>query len=79
MIEPLIKALEAGLSGSLLLEAAAEIGDPRVYPALVRLREGWDDEKGKPEMCDPSWEEDAPEAVCDVSAEQILLSSQGKG
>jgi HEAT repeat protein len=41
MIEPLLKDLEDGYAGSLLVEAAAQIGDPRVYPALLWLRERW--------------------------------------
>jgi len=39
MVEPLLTELEVGWFGSLLTEAAAEIGDPRLYPVLVRLRE----------------------------------------
>jgi HEAT repeat protein len=45
MIEPLLTDLEAGWFGSLGIEAAAEIGDPRLYPVLVRLREEWEDGK----------------------------------
>jgi HEAT repeat protein len=45
MIEPLLKDLEDGYAGSLLVEAAAQIGDPRVYPALLRLRERWEGDK----------------------------------
>ena len=41
MVEPLLADLEAGWFGSLSTEAAAEIGDPRLYPPLVRLREEW--------------------------------------
>lgn len=45
MIEPLLTDLEAGWFGSLLMEAAAEIGNPRLYPVLVRLREEWEGDK----------------------------------
>lgn len=38
VVEPLIEALLAGFEGSLILEAAAEIGDPRLLPFLVDLR-----------------------------------------
>jgi HEAT repeat protein len=39
VIEPLIEDLTAGFGGTLLLEAAREMADPRLYPALVGLRE----------------------------------------
>lgn len=45
VVEPLLANLEAGWWGSLLLEAAIAIGDPRLYPALVRLREEHKDEQ----------------------------------
>ncbi|MBA2287607.1 MAG: HEAT repeat domain-containing protein [Ktedonobacteraceae bacterium] len=45
MVEPLLTDLEAGWWGSLLLEAAIAIGDPRLYPTLVRLREEHKGEK----------------------------------
>lgn len=45
MVEPLLTALEDGWFGSLLMQAAAEIGDPRLYPVLVRLREEWEGDK----------------------------------
>lgn len=45
MVEPLLTDLEAGWFGSLSTEAAAEIGDPRLYPALMRLREEWEGDK----------------------------------
>lgn len=45
MVEPLLTDLEAGWFGSLLAEAATEIGDPRLYPVLVRLREEWEGDK----------------------------------
>lgn len=41
MVEPLLADLENGYVGSLLTEAASEIADPRLYPALVRVREQW--------------------------------------
>jgi HEAT repeat protein len=47
---PLLAAIEAdaatGYSGTLPLDAAAELGDPRLYPALLRLRANWRDERG---------------------------------
>ncbi|HEY7414832.1 MAG TPA: HEAT repeat domain-containing protein [Ktedonobacteraceae bacterium] len=42
VVEPLLTKLEDGWFGSLLTEAAAEIGDPRLYPVLVQIREKWD-------------------------------------
>lgn len=45
MVEPLLADLEAGWFGSLSTEAAAEIGDPCLYPALMRLREEWEGDK----------------------------------
>jgi HEAT repeat protein len=45
MVEPLLTALEDGWFGKLLMEAATEIGDPRLYPVLVRLREEWEGDK----------------------------------
>lgn len=45
MVDPLLTDLEAGWFGSLLTEAATEIGDPRLYPVLVRLREEWEGDK----------------------------------
>lgn len=45
MLEPLLADLEEGYFGGLLLEAAAEIGDPRLYPVLLQLREDWEGEK----------------------------------
>lgn len=45
MVEPLLNDLKAGWFGSLLAEAAAEIGDPRLHPVLVRLREEWEGDK----------------------------------
>lgn len=45
MVEPLLADLEAGWFGSLSTTAAAEIGDPRLYPALVRLREDWEGDR----------------------------------
>ena len=45
IVEPLLNELEAGQFGSLLIEAAAEIGDSHLYPVLVRLREEWEGDK----------------------------------
>lgn len=45
MVELLLNDLEAGWFGSLLIEAAAEIGDPCLYPILLRLREEWEGDK----------------------------------
>jgi HEAT repeat protein len=45
MVEPLLAALEAGCCGRLLLEAAAEISEPRLYPVLLQLRDAWQDNK----------------------------------
>ena len=45
MVEPLLAELaelRKSWPGDLLLEAAAEIGDARLYPILVRIREEWD-------------------------------------
>jgi HEAT repeat protein len=41
VLQPLLSTLEAGDVGSLPLEAATELGDPRLYPALVQLRDQW--------------------------------------
>jgi hypothetical protein len=47
---PLPARIEAdaatGYSGTLPLDAATELGDPRLYPALARLRANWRDERG---------------------------------
>jgi HEAT repeat protein len=48
VVEPMLAELEAGWYGSLLFEAAAEIGDPRLYPALVELWEEWGEDKSWP-------------------------------
>lgn len=45
MVAPLLAALEDGYTGSLLIEAATEIADSRLYPALIALQETWEDEK----------------------------------
>lgn len=41
VIKPLIKALTAKRIGRLALEAAQEIGDPRLLPALLPLQDRW--------------------------------------
>lgn len=48
VVEPLLADLEAGWHGSLPFEAAAEIGDPRLYPILARIQEEWGDDKSWP-------------------------------
>ncbi|MBO0784101.1 MAG: hypothetical protein J2P37_35290, partial [Ktedonobacteraceae bacterium] len=45
MVERLLDDLESGEVGSLLIEAAAEMADPYLYPALLRLREAWKGDK----------------------------------
>ncbi|HZO75953.1 MAG TPA: HEAT repeat domain-containing protein [Ktedonobacteraceae bacterium] len=45
MLEPLLAELENGYAGSLLLEAATEIAEPRLYPALIALQETWEGER----------------------------------
>jgi HEAT repeat protein len=47
-VDLLLKELEAGWNGSLLLEAATELADPRLYPSLVKLQEEWDEAKSWP-------------------------------
>ncbi len=47
VVEPLLAELETGGYESLLFEAAEQIGDPRLYPALIRLREEWEGERGE--------------------------------
>lgn len=41
VIEPLIRALSSTNAGNLAVEAAQEIGDARLRPALLQLREQW--------------------------------------
>ena len=45
MVAPLLSDLANGHSGSLLLEAAIEIADPLLYPALVALQETWEGDR----------------------------------
>lgn len=45
MVAPLLADLEDGYTGSLLIEAATEIADPCLYPALIALQETWEGEK----------------------------------
>lgn len=42
VIEPLLKELTSGSVGRLAVEAARDIADPTLYPALVALKEWWD-------------------------------------
>jgi hypothetical protein len=44
----ILAELEKGWYGSLLFEAAEEIADPRLFPALVALWETWGEDKGWP-------------------------------
>ncbi|GCE22626.1 HEAT repeat domain-containing protein [Dictyobacter kobayashii] len=44
MVEPLIADLEQGWISNAALEAAAEIGDPRLYPILQQLQLTWADD-----------------------------------
>jgi HEAT repeat protein len=44
VLQPLLATLESGNVGSLPLEAATALGDPRLLPALVQLRDQWDRE-----------------------------------
>jgi len=49
VLAPLLAALEedavSGFSGTLPLEAAAELANPRLYPVLLRLRDHWRDDR----------------------------------
>ncbi|QLE59694.1 HEAT repeat domain-containing protein [Nostoc sp. TCL26-01] len=42
VINPLIAELESGCVGRLSVEAAKEMGDTRLYPALIDLQKWWD-------------------------------------
>ena len=42
VVEVLLRELESGCVGILVVEAAEEIGDVKLYPALVKLKEWWD-------------------------------------
>jgi HEAT repeat protein len=44
VLQPLLATLESGDVGSLPLEAATALADPRLYPALVQLHDQWDRE-----------------------------------
>lgn len=46
VIEPLIRGLSSDNAGNLAVEAAHELGDARLGPALLRLRERWGMDKG---------------------------------
>lgn len=48
VVEPLLADLESGWYGSLPFEAAAAIGDPRLYPILARIQEEWGNDKRWP-------------------------------
>lgn len=45
VVEPLIKDLSSNSVGSLVVEAAKEIGDARLYSALMQLKEWWNVDK----------------------------------
>ena len=45
MVEPLLHDLEEGRLSSMLMEAAAEIGDPHLFPLLLQLRGTWESDK----------------------------------
>lgn len=45
MVAPLLTDLEHGYSGSLTLEAATEIADPLLYPALLALQTTWEGDR----------------------------------
>ncbi|MCL1469386.1 HEAT repeat domain-containing protein [Argonema antarcticum] len=42
VVNPLIEELSSGCVGRLPVEAAKEIGDVRLYPVLIELKEWWD-------------------------------------
>lgn len=42
VVEYLLKELSSGSVGTLAVEAASEIADPRLYPHLTALKEWWD-------------------------------------
>ncbi|BAY20082.1 hypothetical protein NIES21_59520 (plasmid) [Anabaenopsis circularis NIES-21] len=42
VISPLIAELESDCVGRLAVEAAKEIGDAKLYPALIKLQQWWD-------------------------------------
>lgn len=46
VIEPLIRGLASANAGNLAIEAAHEVGDARLRPALLRLRERWGVDEG---------------------------------
>jgi HEAT repeat protein len=48
VIEPLIRELSSANAGNLAVEAARELGDPCLRPALLRLRERWGVEGSPP-------------------------------
>jgi HEAT repeat protein len=61
-----------GYAGTLPLDAAAVLGDPRLYPALVRLRANWHDDR--------SWVRDALEEAierCSGSAPFVVEDDEG--
>jgi HEAT repeat protein len=42
VIDPLLRELQSGYVGQLDVEAARQMADPRLYPALIVLQEWWD-------------------------------------
>jgi HEAT repeat protein len=60
VIEPLIAALLSGNAGSLTLEAAEAIGDPRLCPALVQLKSCWSPDAPDAELLEQALASCAP-------------------
>lgn len=47
VLEPIIEELSSGNVGLLALEAAETLGDPRLFPALLRLEHSWQGDQDK--------------------------------
>jgi HEAT repeat protein len=53
VFDPLLERLTGGDVGNLWVEAAAELGDPRLLPALLELKaSGWQDDEPRPAVLD---------------------------